>query len=166
MPRRRLLPLALLACALLLLPACGGGGGDDEDDGATSEPAPASSNPETGDESLAMADARAALQDLLDAMADEDAGGACDQLTDAAKAQLATIAGGENSADACEDAVQAAFDSDASAILTLLPTAEIGEIVEDGDEATAAVTIAGRTAEVRLVEKDGKWLVEGLPGGS
>jgi hypothetical protein len=162
---RRLLPLIALTCALVLLPACGGGGDDDEDEPAT-QPAPASSSPETGGESLAMADARAALQDLLDAIADEDAGQACDGLTDEAKAQLAAVAGGEASADACENAVDAAFDSDGSAILALLPTAEIGEIVQDGEEATAAVTIAGRTADVRLVETDGKWLVAGLPGGS
>ena len=163
---RRLLPLALLACALLLLPACGGGG-DDEDDGPTSEPAPASSNPETGDESLAMADARAALQDLLDALADEDAGKACDQLTDAAKAQLSTIAGG-----ASERATPARTPSTPRST----PTARrswrccrrprSARSCRTATQATAAVTIAGRTADVRLVEKDGKWLVEGLPSGS
>jgi hypothetical protein len=162
--RRCLLPLALAACAVLLLTACGGGSDDDGDD--SSEPAPASSNPETGDESLAMADARATLQRLLDAVADEDAGKACDQLTDEAKAQLAAIAGGAASADGCEDALDAAFDNDGSAALALLPTAEIGEILQDGEEATAAVTIAGQTAEVRLVEQDGGWLVAGLPGGA
>ena len=165
--RRR---LTLLACALaallLLLPACGGGGDDDDDEAATSQPEAASENPDTGAESLDAADARGVLQDVIDAADDADGGKLCDNLTDSAQEILvgALQAQGVDGED-CETAVQAALDAN-SPLLSVLADAEIGEItLADDEHATAAVTLLGRTADVRLEKQDDVWHVAGLPDG-
>lgn len=163
--RRRLVLLACALAALLLLTACGGGG-DDDDDPATSQPKPASEHPETGAESLDAADARTALQGVIDAANDRDGGKLCDGLTDDGQEILvgALQAQGGDSDD-CKTAVQAALDAKAP-LLAVLAGAEIGEIVlADDDHATAAVTILGRTANVRLEKQDDVWHVAGLPDG-
>ena len=165
--RRRLILLACALAAVLALTACGGGGdGDDPDDAAgTNQPEPASVA-ETGAESLDAADARGALQDVIDAAKDGDGGKLCDGLTEGAQDILVSALQAQGgSADDCESAVQAALD-DNSALLTTLAGGEIGEIVvADDQHATAAVTLLGRTADVRLEKQDDVWHVAGLPDG-
>jgi hypothetical protein len=163
--RRALTLVACLLATLLLVTACGGGG-DDDDDAATSQPKPASEHPETGAESLDAADARGALQSVIDAASDKDGGKLCDGLTDDAQEILVSAlqAQGGDAKD-CETAVQAALD-DKAPLLSVLAGAEIGEVVlADDDHGTAAVTILGRTANVRLEKQDDVWHVAGLPDG-
>ena len=166
-PARRAGASSLLACALaalLLVTACGGGGGDD-DDAATSQPQPASEHPETGAESLDAADARGALQDVIDAAGDADGGKLCDGLTDDAQDILVSALQAQGgTADDCESAVQAALD-DNSPLLSVLAGAEIGEIVlADDEHATAAITVLGRTAE-RAAGEAGRRLAPRRPAG-
>ena len=61
--------------------------------------------------------------------------------------------------------MQAALD-DNSPLLSVLAGAEIGEIVlADDEHATAAITVLGRTANVRLEKQDDVWHLAGLPDG-
>lgn len=163
--RRRLTLLACALAAVLALTACGGDG-DDDDASATSQPQPASEHPETGAESLDASDARAAVQNVIDAAGDADGEKLCDGLTDDAQDILvAALQAQGGSADDCETAVQGALDGN-SPVLTALASAEIGEIaVADDQHATAAVTLLGRTADIRLEKQDDVWHLAGLPDG-
>ena len=103
---------------------------------------------------------------MIDAAGDADGGKLCDGLTDDAQDILVSALQAQGgSATDCESAVQAALD-DNSPLLSVLAGAEIGEIVlADDEHATAAITVLGRTANVRLEKQDDVWHLAGLPDG-
>ena len=120
--------LAALVCAFAL--AIAGCGGSDE-------------SPEEVTESF------------YSAIADGDAGEACDLLSDASAESAA--AGGES----CEEGFQNALDSGAAqAALGVADDIEVGDSKIDGDSATVTVTSGNQEDEVTLVKEDDKWKID------
>ena len=93
-----------------------------------------------------------AVKDFYEAFADGDGEKACDLLAEDAKKGL----GGE-----CEQAISAFGGLIDDKAKDQLKDAEVSDVEEDGDNATAKVKIGDQEEEVKLKKEDGDWKVTG-----
>ena len=128
------LTVSLAALTLLFALVAGGCGGDSSSGGDSPE---------------------AVTESFYSALADGDAGGICDLLSESA----ASSAAGD--ADSCEEGVQKGLDTGpAQAALGVADDIEVGGAEIDGDSAKVTVTSGNRDDQVPLVKEDGEWKVD------
>ena len=138
---------ALAAAVALTLGATACGGSDDGDGG------------DGGDD---RQQARATVENLYAAIADNDAEKVCDQLNEAAQQQLAQGGLGKES-DSCAQSFQSFLDqAKERGGLNLTLKAKVESVEVDGDTAVAKVSFGakGRNGEIPLEKVDGEWKLE------
>lgn len=146
LPLRRAAALATAATLALGAAACGGS----DDDGA--------SKPSGSDEQQA----RATVEALYAAIADNDAAGVCEQLNERAQEQLAAGGLGKES-QSCEESFQAFLDeAEKKGGLNLTLKAKVKSVKVTGDTAVAKVSFGGkgRVGDIPLEKVDGVWKLE------
>jgi hypothetical protein len=146
LPLRRAAALATAATLALGAAACGGS----DDDGGN----------DTGGSDQQQA--RATVERLYAAIADNDAAGVCEQLNERAQEQLAQGGLGEESGS-CEDSFQAFLDeAEKKGGLNLTLKAKVKSVKVTGDTAVAKVSFGGqgRNGEIPLQKVDGEWKLE------
>lgn len=101
-----------------------------------------------------------------------DAAGVCAVMTKSVRAEIAqNVLGGSTEPRGnrtCEESFSKFLDAAAgSGVLEQTLNADVEGVRVDGTEATATVSISGRTGEVNLVKEDGEWRFGAAPvGGS
>jgi hypothetical protein len=95
------------------------------------------------------------VQEFFDAARDQDAAATCELLTTASQDAAAAQAGGD-----CE----AAFEDSGAADIP--EEIEIGDVTEDGDTATVAVSAEGQDDEIPLLKEDDEWKIDLLGGAT
>ncbi len=146
LPLRRAAALATAATLALGAAACGG---SDDDGGSNSG-------------GTDQQQARATVERLYAAIADNDAGEVCEQLNERAQKQLAAGGLGEES-QSCEESFQAFLDeAEKQGGLNLTLKAKVKSVKVTGDTAVAKVSFGGkgRNGEIPLQKIDGEWKLE------
>lgn len=141
---------ALVSAAILALGVAACGGSDDGDGGGSSGGG--------SDEQQA----RATVESLYAAIADNDAEKVCEQLNEAAQKQLAAGGLGKESGT-CAKSFQAFLDqAEQKGGLNLTLKAKVKSVKVTGDTAVAKVNFGakGRTGEIPLEKVDGEWKLE------
>ncbi|MGH3029197.1 MAG: hypothetical protein ACRDNE_00245 [Gaiellaceae bacterium] len=100
-------------------------------------------------------DPESSIRSYLSALADNDGETACDALTLDVRQRLVEQAGSTD-CPALVDQFHEFLGSDAER----LKDAEISNVSESGNEASADVSLAGETANVQLVEVEGGWRID------
>jgi ketosteroid isomerase-like protein len=133
-------PVAGLAAAVLAVAGCGGGQGDDQ------------------------SAVRSTVQRYLAAVARGDAAGACAQLTDRSRQELADVGAQLRLAvRSCEATLTRAFNSPSGPSMRRLGHLRIARVTVKGDHAVAAFSGGGRP--ILLVHDGGAWRIESTPAG-
>jgi len=149
-PAFQLRAAALAAAAALALGAAACG--DSDDDGGGDGAASGGSDRQQ---------ARATVENLYAAIADNDAEKVCDQLNADAQKQLTEGGLGEKS-DSCAESFQAFLDQAKEAGgLNLTLKARVESVKVTGDSAVATVAFGkGRNGKIPLEKVDGEWKLE------
>lgn len=139
------------------------GDGGDGDDGSTS----GSDTPPAGDDGSEEEQVAAVVEGMYRDFANADAAGVCSVMSEAVQKQIAENAAIEAVEKRTCTASLANFLSAAkrSGALAQARDTKVGKVKVDGDNATAVISLAGRSGKIRLVKENGEWHFGAAPLG-